>query len=222
MNFDFSEEQKLLQQTARDYLAEQAPLAVCREILESDAPYSRDLWKGAAELGWLGTAIPEEYGGAGFGHLELAVVAEELGRSLAPIPFASTVYLATEALVLAGSDEQKQRYLSRIASGEAIGALALTEDAGQNDVEAVATRIEGGALSGEKVPVLDGDVADFAIVAAQSSGPGGGLSLALVDLDAKGVSRERVGSIDPSRGLARIRFDAAPCELLGEGVVARS
>ena len=65
MNFDFSEEQKLLKQTVRDYLEENAPLAVCREVLESSQPYSKDLWKGAAELGWLGSVIPEEYGGAG-------------------------------------------------------------------------------------------------------------------------------------------------------------
>ena len=213
MNFDFSEEQKLLQHTARDYLADNAPLAVCREVLETDALYARDLWKGAAELGWLGTAIPEEYGGAGFGYLELAVIAEEVGRALAPIPFGSTVYLAAEALLLAGSDAQKNKYLPRITAGEAIGTLALTEAPGQNDVEAISAKIDGGALSGTKVPVLDGGIADFAIVAAQS---GGGLSLAIVDLDESGVTREAVESIDPSRPLARIRFDGAPCELLGE------
>ena len=94
MNFDFSDDQKLLQQTARDYLAEHAPLTVCREILETDQPYAANLWKGAAEMGWQGAVIPEEYGGAGFGHLELAMIAEEVGRALAPIPFSSSVYFA--------------------------------------------------------------------------------------------------------------------------------
>ena len=73
MNFDFSEDQKLLRHTTRDFLAEQSPLSVCREVLESDQPYSQSLWKLAAEMGFQGTVIPEEYGGAGFGYLELAV-----------------------------------------------------------------------------------------------------------------------------------------------------
>jgi len=92
MNFDFSDDQKLLQQTARDYLAEHAPLSVCREILETERHYAADLWKGAAEMGWQGAVIPEEFGGAGFGHLELAMIAQEVGRALAPIPFSSSVY----------------------------------------------------------------------------------------------------------------------------------
>src|SRR5713101_9246785 len=103
MNFDFSDDQKLLQKTAREYLKDHAPLSVCRAVLEAEAPYSDTLWRGVAELGWLGTAIPEEYGGAGFGRLELAVIAEELGHALAPIPFSSSICLASEALQLAGS-----------------------------------------------------------------------------------------------------------------------
>ncbi|MBW2363422.1 MAG: acyl-CoA/acyl-ACP dehydrogenase [Deltaproteobacteria bacterium] len=212
MNFDFSEDQKLLQQTARDYLAENAPLAACRAVLESDQPYSRELWQGAAELGWLGTAIPESYGGAGFGQLELAVIAEEVGRALAPIPLASSTYLATEALLLAGSDEQKQRYLPRLATGEAIGTLALTEAAGQNATEAVRASFHDGKLSGAKQPVPDGGVADFAVVAAQASA---GTSLVLLDLTGDGVTRQPLDSIDPSRPVAGLRFDAAPAELLG-------
>jgi acyl-CoA dehydrogenase len=212
MNFDFSDDQKLLQQTARDYLAENAPLSACRAILESGEPYSRELWKGAAELGWLGTAIPESYGGAGFGHLELAVIAEEVGRALTPIPFASSVYLATEALLLAGSDAQKQRILPQLASGEAIGTLALTEAAGDNATEAVRATFRDGKLSGTKQPVLDGGVADFAIVAANANG---GTSLLFVDLSADGVTRQALESVDPSRPLAELRFDGAPAELLG-------
>jgi alkylation response protein AidB-like acyl-CoA dehydrogenase len=213
MNFDFSEDQKLLQQTAKDFLEEHAPLTVCREVLESDAPYSQSLWKGAAELGWLGTAVPEEYGGAGFGYLELAVVAEEVGRALAPIPFSSSVYLATEALMLAGSDEQKKRLLPKLVNGDAIGTLALTEKPGQNGVEGVEARVEGGKLSGCKLPVPDGECATVAVVAAQG---GKGLSLYLVDLTSDGVTREAVPSLDPARPAARISFDGAAAELLGE------
>ncbi len=212
MNFDFSEDQKLLQQTARDFLDEHSPLSVCREVLESDQPYSQSLFKAAAEMGYQGTVIPEEYGGAGFGYLELAVVAEELGRALAPIPFSSSVYLATEAILLAGSEEQKQSHLPRLAAGEAIGTFALVEKAGQNGPEGVEATCKGGKLTGTKLPVPDGDVADFAVVAARSDE---GLSLFLVDLDQDGVTREPVGSFDPSRSMAQIRFDGADASLLG-------
>ena len=212
MNFDFSDDQKLLQQIAKDFLDEHSPLSVCREVLESDAPYSQSLWKGAAELGWLGTAVPEEYGGSGFGYLELAVVAEEVGRALAPIPFSSSVYLATEALLLAGSDEQKKRLLPSLARGESIGTAAFTEKPGQNGVEGVEARVEGGKLSGSKLPVPDGEAADVAVVAAQG---GKGLSLYLVSLTGDGVERETVHSLDPSRPAARITFEGAPAELLG-------
>jgi alkylation response protein AidB-like acyl-CoA dehydrogenase len=212
VNFDFSEDQKLLAQTARDYLDENAPLSACREVLESDQPYSRDLWKGAAELGWLGTAIPEEYGGAGFGHLELAVIAEEVGRALAPIPFSSSVYFASEALLLAGTDAQKQKYLPRLASGASIGTFALSEKPGQNGTGGAQTSFEGGLLSGTKLPVMDGDVADFAVVSARS---GTGTSLVIADLGGDGVERRPLSSFDPSRSQARLRFEGAPAELLG-------
>jgi alkylation response protein AidB-like acyl-CoA dehydrogenase len=213
MNLDFSEDQKLLRKTTRDFLAEHSPLSVCREVLESDQPYSQSLFKACAEMGYQGTVIPEEYGGAGFGHLELAVVAEELGRALAAIPFSSSVYLATEALLLAGSDEQKQRYLPGLASGETIGCFAVVEKPGQNGTTGVATTFEKGVLSGTKLPVQDGDVADFAVVAARSKR---GLSLAIADLDADGVTRTPVKSFDPSRSLAKIEFDGAAASLLGE------
>ncbi len=213
MNFDFSDDQKFLQQTARDYLAEHSPLSACREILETDKPYADDIWKGAAEMGWQGAVIPEEFGGAGFGHLELAMIAEEIGRSLAPIPFASSVYFATEAILRAGSEDQKKNYLPSLASGETIGTFALTEKAGQNDVENVEASVSDGLLTGTKFPVVDGDIANFAVVAAQGDG---GLSLYLVDLDGDGVQRDPIKSFDPSRSMARITFDGAPADLLGE------
>jgi alkylation response protein AidB-like acyl-CoA dehydrogenase len=213
MNFDFSEDQKLLQKTTRDFLAEHSPLSVCREVLESDQPYSQSLFKAAAEMGYQGTAIPEEYGGAGFGHLELAVVAEELGRALAPIPFSSSVYLATEAILAAGTDAQKEKYLPKLASGEAIGTFAVVEKPGQNGTAGVAATFENGKLSGTKIPVPDGDVADFAVVAALGDG---GLCLAIADLDADGVTRTSVGSFDPSRSMASVQFEGAAATLLGD------
>ena len=212
MNFDFSDEQKLLQQTVRDYLADNSPLSVCREILETDKPYADDLWKGAAEMGWQGAVIPEEYGGAGFGHLELAVIAEEVGRSLAPIPFSASVYFATEALLHFGTDEQKKKYLPGLADGSMIGTFALTEAAGQNDTEDIAARVEGGRLTGTKLPVMAGDIATFAVVAAQGAS---GLSAYVVDLDQDGVARKSIQSFDPSRSMAEIEFNGAEAGLLG-------
>jgi alkylation response protein AidB-like acyl-CoA dehydrogenase len=195
MNFDFSEDQKLLQQTARDYLAEHSPLSVCREILEGDEPFARDLWNGTAEMGWQGAVIPESYGGAGFGHLELAMIAQEVGRSLAPIPFGSSVYVATEALLRFGSDAQKQAWLPKLASGEVIGTFAFAEKPGQNAAENVASKVAGGKLSGAKAPVLDGDVAHLAVVAALGDK---GLSLYLVDLTGDGVERPSSPSTRPA------------------------
>jgi alkylation response protein AidB-like acyl-CoA dehydrogenase len=212
MNFDFSEDQKLLQKTVRDYLTEHAPLSVCRDVLESKKPYAADLWKGAAELGWLGTAIPEEYGGAGFGQLELALVAEEIGRALAPIPFSSSVYLATEAVLLAGSDAQRKSLLPRLASGELIGTLAWAEKPGAVTPASIQATFAKGRLRGVKLPVADGEAAGLAVVVAKSAG---GLSLALADLGADGVRREAVESFDGSRPQARVTFEDAPAELLG-------
>src|SRR5712692_8309090 len=127
MNFDFSPDQKALRDQARKFLAEHASSTRVRRILDTDAPYDAPLWQAMGEMGWMGTAIPDAYGGAGFGHLELCVIAEELGRSLAPTPFSSTIYLAGEALLRAGSEAQKKRWLPRIAQGEAIGCFALAE-----------------------------------------------------------------------------------------------
>ncbi|MBI4517643.1 MAG: acyl-CoA/acyl-ACP dehydrogenase [Deltaproteobacteria bacterium] len=213
MNFDFSDDQKLLQKTAREYLSEHAPLSLCRAVLESAAPYSETLWQGVAQMGWLGTAIPEEYGGAGFGRLELAVLAEEVGRALAPIPFSSSIYLAAEALLLAGSPAQKQTYLPKLASGEWAATFAHAEQPGECGAAAITTKFAGGKLTGSKVPVLDGAAARFAVVTATGNT---GVVLALVDLTATGVERTAVRSIDPSRSLAGIRFNAAPAELLGD------
>src|SRR5215813_1735241 len=193
MNFDFSHDQKVLRDQARKFLAEHASSTRVRRVLDTDVPYDRELWHGMGEMGWMGTAIPEAYGGAGFGHLELCVIAEELGRSLAPTPFASTIYLAAEALLMAGTDAQKKRWLPRIAQADAIGCFALAEGPHVTTAANLATRAADGRVSGTKVPVLDGDVADLGVVAARTSDDGdGGISLFLVDLTGPGVTRKQV------------------------------
>src|SRR6202045_4053163 len=162
MNFDFSDEQKQLRNEARKFLAEKCPPKVVRTVLDGEQPYDRQLWKGLAGMGFLGVAIPEEFGGAGAGHLELCVIAEEMGRALAPVPFSSTVYLAAEALMIAGSEAQKQKWLPKIAAGEAIGALALFGGKGNPSPNAINLAVSPGTLHGVKKPVADRAIADFA------------------------------------------------------------
>ena len=233
MNFDFSEEQLLLRDQARKFLSERAAPARVRRILETDAPYDRELWDGLAEMAWPGTAIPEAHGGAGYGYLELCVIAEELGRSLAPTPFSSSVYLATEAILLAGTEDQKKRWLPKLAAGQAIGCFAVAEGPQAPRPGSITARATGGQLTGVKVPVADGDVADLAVVLARTADGGragaspaprapataepgdDAAALFLVDLHAPGVARTAVATIDPTRSHARIEFEGAAAELLG-------
>jgi alkylation response protein AidB-like acyl-CoA dehydrogenase len=214
MNFDFSDDQKFLKSEARKFLEGRCPTSKVRAVLDDPArSYDADLWKEVAAQGWLGAAIPEAHGGLGLGHLELCVIAEELGRALAPIPFASTVYFVAEALLLAGSDAQKAKWLPTIAAGETIGCFATVERPGALTEAQVQARVEGGKLTGTKLPVTDGDVADLAVVLARENGP---LGLFLVELNGPGVTRETLETLDPTRGAARLTFAGAPAERLGE------
>ena len=214
VNFDFSADQKSLREQARKFLAEHASSARVRRILDGAEPFDAELWRGMGEMGWMGTAIPERYGGAGFGYLELCVIAEELGRSLAPTPFSSTIYLAAEAVLLAGSLAQKKRWLPRVTQGEAIGCFALSEGPQVVTPGNMATRADGGRVSGTKIPVADGDVADFAVVVAGEA-DGGHAGLFLVDLKGPGVTRASLTTVDPTRSHARIVFERAVAEPLG-------
>ncbi len=216
MEFDFSPDQKQLKDQARRYLESRCDRNAVRAVLDGPQSYDEGLWKGLAEQGYLGAAIPEAYGGLGAGYLELCVIAEELGRAVAPVPFSSSIGLAAELLLRAGTEEQKQRYLPRLASGELIGTLALAEKAGRVTPAGIAATVSGGRLSGSKLPVLDGDIAQLAVVAARGDAPGT-VSLHLVDLTGPGVQRETLASIDPTRGQASIVFADAPAESLGAG-----
>src|SRR6266567_3469603 len=198
MNFDFSDEQKQMRDEARKFLSEKCPSKAVRAVLDGNASYDKELWKGLAEMGFLGIAIPEEFGGAGAGHLELCVIAEEMGRALAPVPFSSTVYLAAEALLLAGSEAQKRKWLPAIAAGEAIGTLALFEGKGNPSPQAVKLAASGGTLNGAKKPVPDGAIADFAVVAARtgSSGRETDVSLFVVDMKGEGIEAKNLTNVD--------------------------
>jgi acyl-CoA dehydrogenase len=212
MNFDFSDDLKHLREQARKFLGERSSLRTVRKILEGAAPYDAELWKGVAQMGWLGAAIPENYGGAGLGYDGLCVLAEEMGHALAPIPFSSSIYLASEAILAAGSEAQKRAYLPKLAAGERIGTLAFAEGTGNPDAVRVGARVQNGKLTGTKLPVPDGGIADFAVVAADGTGAA---SLYLVDLRHSGVGKTALKSLDPTRNQAKLVFEDVPAEPLG-------
>ena len=208
-----SEEQEQLQESVREFLRDHSPVSRLRELRDTrDADgFSRELWKQMAELGWTGILFPEALGGSELGYAELGVVLEELGRTLAPEPFVGTLLLAGNAILLGGSEEQKQAILPGICSGERVAALAFQEQ-GRFAPYAVATRAEatgeGFRLTGEKRFVLDGHVADDLLVVARSAGAAGereGLTLFRVDPAAKGVEVNRTLMVD-SRNAARVKL----------------
>lgn len=212
MNFEFSQEQDLLREQARGFLDENCSTSAVRKILEGPESYDSKLWQDVAKLGWMATVIPEEFGGLGLSYYELSVIAEELGRAIAPIPFSSSVYLATEGLLLAGNAGQRQKWLPKLAVGEAIGTFAFAEKAGRPSPSNLATIVTGGSLSGTKIAVPDGDIADFALVVARSD-LGDGASVYLVELD--GVSKEKLRGIDPTRSHVKLKFQEDKAELIG-------
>lgn len=213
MNFEFSEEQLALKDEARKFLAAKCPPDSVRALMAEGSPgIDRALWAQIAEQGWLGAAIPEEHGGLGLGYLELCCISEELGRAVAPIPFASTVYFFAEAILRAGSDVQKAAYLPKIVAGELIGAMASSEQPGPISAAKISAEVSGGKLNGTKLPVTDGSHADAAIVLAKE---GGKPTLYLVDLNGPGVTRTAIETLDRSRDAARIAFNDAPAERLG-------
>jgi alkylation response protein AidB-like acyl-CoA dehydrogenase len=220
MNFDFSDDQKLLKEQVRKFLADKCPTKVVRRVLDGNETHAEEVWKGLVDLGVPGIGIAEEFGGAGLSPLELCVVAEEIGRAAAPVPFDSSVVLATEALKLAGSDAQKKKWLPLLASGEAIGTLAIAEGPQPPKPRGIRTTFGGGRLNGKKVPVADGEAATFAVVLANTGGQSSNMgdravSLALVDLKQSAVGGKRVETIDPARKHAELTFKDATAELLG-------
>ena len=211
MNFEFSSDQRLLRDIARKFLDGQESIKKAREVMEGDHSYDETLWKSVIEMGWTATTIPEEFDGLGLGYLELCVIAEELGRSLAPTPFSSSIYLATEAILNHGTKEQKQNYLPKLAAGEIVGTLAHTETTTAPTQENLACELKKDQLNGSKIVVPDGDIANFAVVSAKA---GNKVVLCLVDLAAKGVEIKTENTLDPSRSHASIVFKNAKVEVL--------
>ena len=209
MELELSDEQKQLQDEVRRLLDEKASPDVLRRLITEDAGIDRGLWAQVAELGLLGAAIPEEYGGVGLGAKDLCVINEAMGRSVAPIPFFSSICLAAEAIKLAGTEAQKAEWLPKLASGEVIGTFAWTEGPEAASASNLKTRLADGRVTGMKTPVPDLEVADIAIVVC--AGP----RIALVDLKQAGVRLEPLKGFDQLRKHARLHLDGAPAEELG-------
>lgn len=205
MQLVLSEDQELISKTVADFIGERSPVSRFRTLRDTndDTGYSKELWKEMAELGWVGISIPEEYGGAGLGLADLAIVLEGLGAQLAPEPFLSTVLLGVRALIRGGTKAQQSAWLSRVSAGEGILSLAYQERGSRYDLDVVETRAvvgeNGFSLTGEKTLVLDGHIADSFLVSARTSGAersSEGVSIFLVPSDAEGLTVTRQTRVD--------------------------
>src|SRR5258706_2254240 len=219
MRFDLSEEQNILKNTARDFCAAEFPPAAVRQLIGSRTPYSPQTWTKMAEQGWTGILFPEEFGGQAMGLVEMAVILEEMGRTLAPTPFISTVLLAG-TLLAAGSDEQKRRYLTPICRGEELSTVAILEAAANWDPGSVEAKVSGDALTGRKLFVTDVADARFLLVAAEVYGE---VAVVVVDPRQPGVTVNPMPAIDDTRRLSEMVFaDAKVVDVLATGAAARA
>ena len=221
-----NEEQEMLKESAQGFLAEHAPVSELRAQRDagSDKGYSDTLWSQMANMGWAAILVPEEYGGLAFGHVGMAQIVEQSGRTLTASPLLSTAILGVTAINLAGSEVQKSELLEAIASGELTMALAVDETIHHDPVQTAMSALskDGGyVLNGEKRFVVDGSTADKLIVATRTSGSPGdmkGISLFLVDRTSDGVNVQRTQMLD-GRNAAIITFtnvEVSIDALLGE------
>ena len=219
----FTVEQDALRASARRLLEDKSPSSAVRILAESTTGFDPAMWAQMADLGWTGIAIPEEFGGAGYGFFELSVLLEEMGRVLLPSPFFATTMLGAGAIVNAASQEQKKRLLPEIARGELRATLAFVEERGSWDAGAVALNASRTGdrylLSGSKWYVIDGASAQILVVAARTGGDDVGLFI--VRPDAAGVSCHAMHTLDMTRKQAKIDFDNVEAELLGDAAGGR-
>ena len=192
MDLGLDEAQQMLRNSARAFLEAECPDTYVREMERDPRGYTPELWQKMAEQGWLGLIVPERYGGVGLSFLDLSILLEEMGRAMLPGPFFSTVVMAGMAVLDAGSEEQRREILPRIADGQLIVTMALTEPSARWDAKGVETAAESGGdsflISGTKLFVPDAGVADYLIVAARTGDAEDDISLFLVPRESDGVS----------------------------------
>jgi alkylation response protein AidB-like acyl-CoA dehydrogenase len=217
VNFAFSEEQEELRKIVKQFLDTKSPEAEVRRLMETDEGFDPAVWDQMAnQMGLQGLIIPEEFGGSGYSYVELIVVLEEMGRRLLAAPYFSTVVLAANTLLHSGDDAAKKDLLPGIASGETKATLAFTEENGRWDEEGITVQAtssgDGWTISGTKMFVLDGHVADLILVAARTDA---GVSLFHVPADASGLTRTALSTMDQTRKQAKLEFDGTPATLIG-------
>ncbi|MGH9003625.1 MAG: acyl-CoA dehydrogenase family protein [Acidimicrobiia bacterium] len=229
MNFAFSEEQEELRRSVRRFLDDKSSVAEVRRLMETTEGYDEAVWaQMGKELGLQSLHVPEAYGGQGYSFVELVVVLEEMGRALLCAPFFASVCLAANAILNAGTEEDRQALLPGIASGDMIATLAFTEPNGRWDASGITMEAVpagdgpdgngGHTLSGTKMFVLDGHTAGLVVVAARRAGSEGtdGISFFTVDGGAEGLTRTPLPTMDQTRKQAKLEFSGVPGKLLGE------
>ena len=206
MDLGLTEIQLMLKNSAREFLSQECPLTLVREMEEDERGYTDELWRQIAGLGWTGIAFPEQYGGTGGSFLDLAVLLEEVGRSLVPGPFFSTVVLGGFTVLDAGTDVQKRNILPGICTGQLLMTLALTEESATYEpwgIETTATREgDGFRINGQKLFVPDAHVADVILLAArtsQSENPAQGITLFFVNGNTPGMTVSQLSTISSDR-----------------------
>ncbi len=195
MDLGLSEEQEMLRTMARDFLATECPKELIKEMAEDEKGYTPDLWRKMAEMGWMGIAFPDEYGGMGMSYLDLMILIEEMGRTCLLGPFFSTVVFAGYTILEAGNEEQKKELLSRTSSGDLFMTVALTEPSARYDAACITAKAvpdKGDYLiNGTKLFVHDANIADYIICVARTKegvAPEDGVSLFLVDAKSPGIT----------------------------------
>ena len=203
MDLGLDEAQQMLKNSARAFLEAECPDTYVREMEEDERGYTPELWQKMAEQGWLGLILPEQYGGVGLTFLDLAILLEEMGRAMLPGPFFSTAVMAGMTILDAGSESQKQELLPRIAEGQLILTLALTEPSARWDAVGVETVAEASGdsyvISGTKLFVPNAHVSDYIIVAARTGKGDEDISLFLVPRETDGVSQTMLKTIASDR-----------------------
>jgi len=213
MKLTLTEEQEMLKKTARDFLAEKFPKTFVKQMEENETGYSRELWQEIAELGWMGLAFPEKYGGGDMSFLDLAVLLEEMGRACLPGPFFSTVVLGGLPILDHSSEEQKQEYLPKLIRGEKIFTLALTEPGYQNydasSVTVEATPDDGNYIvTGTKLFVPDAHIADYLLCVARTK-PKNGITIFLANAKNPRINYTVLKTIAGDK-LCEVVFDQMP------------
>jgi alkylation response protein AidB-like acyl-CoA dehydrogenase len=213
MNFELGEEQIMLKNSAREFLDKECPKKHVRAMMDDEKGYSPELWKKMAALGWQGLAFPEQYGGVGSSFLDLIVLLEEMGRALLPAPFLTTVVQAGRAILLAGNEQQKTDYLTKIANGDLVMTMAFIESSGGTepaDITLKAKSANGSfVLNGKKMFVSDAHIADAYVVVARTKNAArkeNGITLFLVDAKTNGIKVETLKTMSGEK-LCAVDFD---------------